>query len=128
MTMRHTGVWHDSADADVYVESIQKQGRQFENLFRNLKPVVNGFPEEPDAADLVNQSEYERDNLLKNLVLGTPEEVIAKQQRYEALGVDYFCVNMAYHLPIEYQKKSLRLFIDEVMPAFQDTAAPAAVA
>lgn len=119
MTMRHAGVWNDPADEDVFIESIQKQGRQFENLFKNLRPVVNGFPQEPDLSELTNQDEYKRENLMQNLILGTPEQVIKKLKPYEALGADYFCFNSAYHLPHAQQKKSLRLFIDEVMPAFQ---------
>ncbi len=120
MTMRHAGIYEKPEEADVFVEAIQKQGRQFENLFRKLKPVVNGFAQEPDPADLTNQHEYERGNLLANLMLGTPDEVIAKLKPYEELGVDYFCYCASYHLPLEQQKKSLRLFIDEVLPAFQE--------
>lgn len=126
MTMRHTGIYETSGEADAFIQAIQHQGRQFENLFRNLAPVVNGFPEEPDPAKLVNQAEYEPGNLLENLVLGTPEAAIAKLKAYEALGVDYFCYNAAYGLPMELQKKSLRLFIDEVLPAFQEGPAVAA--
>ena len=59
---------------------------------------------------------------LQNLVLGTPDEAIAKLKPYEELGVDYFCYCASYGLPLPEQKKSLRLFIDEVMPAFQETA------
>ena len=126
MTMRHTGIFAKPAEGDVFIESIQRQGRQFENLFRNLAPVVDGFPQEPDPALLTNQAEYAPYNLLENLVLGTPEQAIAKLKRYEALGVDYFCYNGAYGLPPEQQKASLKLFIDEVMPAFQDSAKPVA--
>ena len=90
--------------------------------------MVNGFPQEPDLSELVNQHEYERDNLMRNLILGTPDEVIEKLKPYEALGVDYFCFNSAFHLPIEHQKKSLRLFIDEVLPAFQEPSQPVSAA
>ncbi len=122
MTMRHTGVYAKPREADVFIAAIQRQGRQFENLFRNLAPVVNGFPQEPDPALLTNQAEYEPANLLSNLLLGAPDEVIAKLKAYEALGVDHFCYNGAYGLPLAEQKSSLRLFIDEVMPAFQEPA------
>ena len=61
-------------------------------------------------------------------MLGTPDEVIAKLKPYEALGVDYFCYCASYHLPIAEQKKSLRLFIDEVLPAFQEAEPVRAVA
>ena len=123
MTMRHTGVYAKPEEAGIFIEAVQRQGRMFENLFRNLAPVVDGFPQEPDPALLTNQAEYEPDNLLRNLVLGAPEEVIAKLKAYEALGVDHFCYNGAYGLPLDAQKASLKLFIDEVLPAFQAPAA-----
>jgi alkanesulfonate monooxygenase SsuD/methylene tetrahydromethanopterin reductase-like flavin-dependent oxidoreductase (luciferase family) len=119
MTMRHTGVYAKPEEAGVFIEAVQRQGRMFENLFRSLAPVVDGFPQEPDPALLTNQAEYVPENLLQNLMLGSPEEVTAKLKAYEALGVDHFCYNGAYGLPLAEQKKSLRLFIDEVLPAFQ---------
>ena len=72
-----------------------------------------------------NQSEYEPAKLRENLIIGTPEEAIAKLRRYEAMGVDHFCYNNAYGLPLAAQKSSLKLFIDEVMPAFQGARAAA---
>ena len=51
------------------------------------------------------------------------EKAIAKLKPYEALGVDYFCYNASYGLPLELQKSSLKLFIEDVMPAFQDAPA-----
>ena len=123
MTMRHTGVFETEAQGAVFIEAIQRQGRQFENLFRNLAPVEDGFPQEPDPALLTNQGEYEPAKLMDNLILGTPEQAIAKLKPYEALGVDYFCYNASYGLPMARQKSSLKLFIDEVMPAFQEMPA-----
>jgi alkanesulfonate monooxygenase SsuD/methylene tetrahydromethanopterin reductase-like flavin-dependent oxidoreductase (luciferase family) len=63
--------------------------------------------------------------LRANLMFGTPAEVIAKLRRYEAFGVDNFCYSASYGLPMDVQKRSLQLFIDEVMPAF--AAVPAGV-
>ena len=123
MTMRHSGVFEKESEADAFISAVQRQGRQFENLFRNLAPVIDGFPQEPDPAELTNQAEYERDNLLANLMLGTPDQVIAKLKPYEALGVDYFCYCASYGLPMAEQRSSLKLFIDEVLPAFQEPAA-----
>jgi len=120
MTMRHTGVYAKRGGEAPFIAAIQRQGRQFENLFRALAPVVEGFPLDPDPALLTNQAEYAAECLMQNLVLGTPDEVIEKLRRYEALGVDHFCVNSAYGLPHEHQKRSLRLFISEVMPAFTE--------
>jgi hypothetical protein len=51
-------------------------------------------------------------------MFGTPDEVIVKLRRYEAIGVDYFNYSASFGMPPAEQTKSLRLFIDEVMPAF----------
>ncbi len=128
MTMRHAAIWEKADDADVYLGALIRQGRRFENLFRNLAPVVDGFPQEVDPSLLVNQAEYEPSNLLQNLIFGTPDEAIAKLKQYEALGVDYFCYCASFGLDLAAQKKSLRLFIDEVMPAFQDSTLAASAA
>ncbi len=127
MTMRHTGIYAKAGGEAPFIAAIQRQGRQFENLFRSLGPVVNGFPVDPDPSLFTNQSEYTTESLLENVILGTPDQAIKKLQRYEALGVDHFCFNSAYGLPQRNQKESLKLFIDEVMPAFAATTSDAAV-
>ena len=71
---------------------------------------------------MTNQAEYEPSNLRQNLILGTPDEAIVKLKAYEALGVDHFCFNSAFGLAPEHQERSLRLFIDEVMPAFREAS------
>ena len=53
-----------------------------------------------------------------NLMFGTPDEVIGKLRAYEALGVDQFTYYASLGLGMKEQKRSLKLFIDEVMPAF----------
>ena len=126
MTMRHTGIYEKPEEAEAFIRAIQRQGAQFENLFRDLAPVVNGFPQDPDPALLNNRDEYEPGKLMENLILGTPDEAIAKLKRYEALGVDYFCYMGSYGLPIPAQRKSLKLFINEVMPEFQEVRNEAA--
>jgi len=119
MTMRHTAIFENDAEKDIHIAAVQHQGRQFENLFRNLEPVLNGFPQPADPEVLVNQSEYTEENLMNNLIFGSPEQAIENLKQYETLGVDYFCYNASFGVPMAEQKKSLRLFIDKVMPAFQ---------
>ncbi len=128
MTMRHAAIYAKPDEQDVYIEALQHQGRQFENLFRNLAPVVDGFPQAVDPAILTNQAEYEPANIMENLIFGTPDEAIAKLKPYEELGVDYFCYCASFGVPLADQKTSLRLFIDEVMPAFQEAPATTAAA
>ncbi len=57
--------------------------------------------------------------LEENLLFGSPDQVIEKLKRYEALGVDEFIYYASMGLGLEAQKRSMKLFCDEVLPAFQ---------
>ena len=117
--MRHTAVWARESEAAAPLAAIRRQLAQFENLFRNLGGVVNGFPQEVDLAALENRAEYDPAMLSENLMFGTPAEVIEKLRACEALGVDAFVYYASMGLGMVEQKRSLALFIDEVMPAFR---------
>ena len=56
--------------------------------------------------------------LEENLMFRSPETVISKLRAYEALGVDAFIYYASMGLDMEVQKRSLSLFINEVMPEF----------
>lgn len=114
--MRYSAVFAER-DADLYIHSVQRQAGQFENLFKQLGAVDNGFAERVDLDTLAHRDEYSPETLRENLMFGTPDQVIAKLREYERLGTDFlYCAS--YGAPIEAQKRSLQLFIDEVMPAF----------
>ena len=55
----------------------------------------------------------------KNLMFGSPETVIDKIKIYENLGVNEFIYYASMGLSHEAQKRSLRLFCEEVIPEFQ---------
>lgn len=130
MTMRHTSVYERPGDWEAPVNSAMRQSGQFENLFKNLGGVANGFVETVDLAAFAQRNEFDPLAMKENLMFGTPDEVIAKLKRYEALGTDYFCYSSAFGQPMTEQKRSLALFIKEVMPAFAEAPAarPRAVA
>ena len=116
--MRHTAVYDSAADSMVPIRAVQAVLSQFENLYKNLGDVQNGFPASIELKELENREEYNSAMLQENLMFGTPEEVIAKLRRYEALGVDQFTYYASMGLGRREQKRSLELFINEVMPAF----------
>ncbi len=118
-TMRHTGVYGSQKDAELFLNSLKRAAGQFENLFRGEGGVENGFPAEINLASLVHRAEYDSEMLRTNLMFGTPEEIVAKLKRYEALGVDNFIYYASYGLPMERQRESMKLFVSEVMPAFR---------
>jgi alkanesulfonate monooxygenase SsuD/methylene tetrahydromethanopterin reductase-like flavin-dependent oxidoreductase (luciferase family) len=116
--MRHTAVYDRKQDWMVPVRAAQRQLSQFENLFKNMGDVANGFPKEIPFAELANRAEYDPEMLSRNLMFGTPDEVIAKLRLYEALGVDEFIYYASLGLGLAEQKRSMELFCDEVIPAF----------
>ncbi len=116
--MRHTCVYDSPDDWEAPVKAAMRQLGQFENLFKNMGGVRNGFPDEVDFSALENRDEYNPKMLHENLMFGTPEEVIGKLRPYAELGVDHFTYYASLGLGMKEQKRSLELFIKEVMPAF----------
>ncbi|MDB2390707.1 LLM class flavin-dependent oxidoreductase [Alphaproteobacteria bacterium] len=116
--MRHSAVYAKAEDWNKPVQALQRTLGQFENLFKNLGDVVNGFPKQIPLDELENRDEYNAEMLRDNLMFGTPDEVINKLKRYEALGVDAFIYYASMNLDMASQKESLKLFCDEVIPAF----------
>ncbi|MEM7194107.1 MAG: LLM class flavin-dependent oxidoreductase [Pseudomonadota bacterium] len=118
--MRHTAVYESEADASVPVAAVQNVLGQFENLFKNLGDVKNGFPRQIPLAELANRDEYNAEMLKENLMFGTPEQVVEKLRRYQALGVDEFIYYASMGLDMESQKRSMELFCSQVLPEFQN--------
>jgi alkanesulfonate monooxygenase SsuD/methylene tetrahydromethanopterin reductase-like flavin-dependent oxidoreductase (luciferase family) len=116
--MRHTALYDRQEDWTVPVRAAQRQLGQFENLFKNLGDVKDGFPKQIPFDELGNRAEYDPQMLHDNLMFGTPDEVIAKLKRYEAIGVDDFIYYASLGLGLPEQKRSLELFVNEVIPAF----------
>ena len=119
-TMRHCAVYEHDKLADQYLDYTMERLAKFENLFRNVGGVSNGFPEHVDVQAFEDRQDFDRSALLENLMFGTPEIVVEKLKKYQSLGVDQFIYNASYGLPFELQKSSLELFIEKVMPEFSE--------
>lgn len=116
--MRHTALYDRQEDWMMPVKAAQRQLSQFENLFKNLGDVENGFPKAIEFGELANRDEYAPEMLSENLMFGTPHQVIEKLKKYEDLGVDAFIYYASLGLGHKEQKRSMELFCSEVMPAF----------
>jgi alkanesulfonate monooxygenase SsuD/methylene tetrahydromethanopterin reductase-like flavin-dependent oxidoreductase (luciferase family) len=116
--MRHTALYDRKEDWMVPVRAAQRQLSQFENLFKNMGDVENGFPKSIPFDQLGNRAEYDPEMLSRNLMFGTPDEVIAKLKEYEKIGVDEFIYYASLGLGHKEQKRSLELFCKHVIPAF----------
>jgi alkanesulfonate monooxygenase SsuD/methylene tetrahydromethanopterin reductase-like flavin-dependent oxidoreductase (luciferase family) len=110
---------YDRRAGEVPVTAARRQMARFENLFKNLGDARDGFAA-PIDLDALNNQEFDLESLRQNLMFGTPDEVIRKLKPYEALGVDHYTYCATFGLGWKEQKRSLELFIKEVMPAFAE--------
>jgi alkanesulfonate monooxygenase SsuD/methylene tetrahydromethanopterin reductase-like flavin-dependent oxidoreductase (luciferase family) len=117
--MRHSAVYDNDADRQHALDAIRLVLGQFENLFRNAGDVVNGFPKQIPLEELEGREQFDPLMLEENLLFGSPETVIEKLKRYEALGVDEFIYYASLGMDPDAQIRSMKLFCEEVMPAFK---------
>jgi hypothetical protein len=64
----------------------------------------------------------------ENNVVGDPERIVNKLRLYEELGFDQFIAQVDFGQPHEQAMRSLRLFMDEVIPPMRQQPAPARAA
>lgn len=118
MMLRDACVYEKESQADDAVDAYLRHSRCFETLFRNVGGVNDGFVEPATLESLENKVNYQRETVLENQIFGTPDVVIERLKQYEAAGVDVFLYGATWGLDFDACRRSLELFIDEVMPAF----------
>ena len=130
LMLRRTCVCAQEGDWIIPVQISAEYNRRFENLFRNVGTVENGFPEPAIWEQIANPEDYGPERVRDGMVVGTPEQVVARLQHYQAAGVDQFCYGASFGLPHDLAMRSLELFITEVMPHFMSSqgAAKAGIA
>lgn len=118
MLLMHTFVAEDADDAERLTNDLSQFYCQFGAWFQNKKPVHQGILEALTEDEIAAMPQYAPDKIRRNLVIGEPDEVIARLKAYEALGYDQYSIWIDSGLPHDRKKRSLQLFIDRVMPAF----------
>lgn len=122
LVSRMSCVYEDPADWRIPVDAMLATTRVFMGLFNNNTPVINGFPEPVVLSDQDARGDYRPEELRRNMMFGTPDEIVAKLRQYEAAGVSVFNYNANFGMPHDVAVRSLRLFAEEVMPHFRGTA------
>jgi len=117
--MRHTAVWDNDADRVAAMGAVRSVLGSFGNLMLKKGEVHNGFPERIPFEELEGNVRVDPEMLEENLMFGTPETVVGKLRQYEEIGVDAFIYYASMGLDLANQKRSLQLFIDDVMPVFR---------
>jgi len=116
--MRHTSVYDNASDRNASMQAIRHVLGKFGNLMTKQGDVINGFPESISTQTLDGNVRVDPVMLEENLLFGSPETIIKKLKAYEALGVDAFIYYASMGLDMDTQKRSMNLFINEVMPEF----------
>jgi flavin-dependent trigonelline monooxygenase, oxygenase component len=130
MVLRHTHV-HSADDPDGWLpaaQAISRFYRTFDAWFGNNTTPVNGFLDPSPESKFADRPEFQPESLHKTAMIGTPAEIIERIRHYEELGVDEFSFWCDNSLPHAEKKKSLELFINEVVPAFSGHTTPAPLA
>ncbi|SFA95118.1 Flavin-dependent oxidoreductase, luciferase family (includes alkanesulfonate monooxygenase SsuD and methylene tetrahydromethanopterin reductase) [Collimonas sp. OK607] len=118
MMLMHTFVGEDEAEVCEAAKDLGTFYCYFSKMFKNARPVDEGFIETLTAEDIASFPNYTADMMRKNLVIGQPQQVVERLKMYESLGYDQYSFWIDSHMSFERKKKSLELFIDQVMPAF----------
>lgn len=116
--MRHTAIYDNAGDRTTCVNAVRHVLGKFGNVMMKKGDVVNGFADSVPLDELDGNARVDPDMLEENLMLGTPDQIITKLKKYEALGVDAFIYYASMGLDMDVQKRSMNLFINEVMPEF----------
>jgi len=122
LMLRRSCVYERPEDWDVPVKLSIDYGRSFESLFHNIGKVDNGFPEKVSYDTVVNRANYDPEVVREAMLFGTPDEIIKKLDVYDAAGVDEMVLGICFNTPFEMQKKTIELFVREVMPEFAHRA------
>ncbi|UUU36469.1 LLM class flavin-dependent oxidoreductase [Streptomyces sp. CA-210063] len=121
MVLRHTHV-HSPDDPDGWrpaAEAINRFYRTFDAWFGNRTTPRNGFLPPSPESKFEGRPEFQPESLHRTAMIGTPAEVIERLRSYEELGVDEYSFWIDNSMSHEEKRKSLELFIKEVIPAFQ---------
>ncbi|GAB5467016.1 MAG: LLM class flavin-dependent oxidoreductase [Rhodospirillales bacterium] len=118
-TLRLGCVYDDPDQKQIPIDALINFGRNFENLFKNIGEVSDGFPEPVDFQTVANRDDYQPDRVQENMLFGTPDEVIAKLEAYQEAGIDHFMLGPCFGLPPEMTRRSLELFCERVIPHFR---------
>ncbi len=118
MMLMHTYVAETTIEIEEGIKNLQAFYVYFDKWFRRERPIRQGLIEPMRQEDIDAVPQYSLQNIEKNLVVGTPGEVVKRLKAYAAMGYDQYSVWLDSHMTYEQKRKSLRLFIEQVMPAF----------
>jgi alkanesulfonate monooxygenase SsuD/methylene tetrahydromethanopterin reductase-like flavin-dependent oxidoreductase (luciferase family) len=118
MMLMHTYVAETEDELAQGTKDLQAFFVYFNKWFKRERPINKGRMEPIRQEDIDALPQFSEENIRKNLVIGTPAQVIDRLKQYEALGYDQYSIWLDSHMNQAQKRKTLKLFINEVMPAF----------
>ncbi|WP_420569627.1 LLM class flavin-dependent oxidoreductase [Thalassovita sp.] len=118
MMLHHTYVGADADDVATAARSFQRYYSYFSAWFQNQRPIRKGMIDPLTEEEITANPMFQPDTLMRDLTIGTAQQVIDKLKRYEDLGYDEFAFWIDSGMSFERKRQSLQRFIDDVMPAF----------
>ena len=118
MLLNHTYIADDTADAKLASEEINRFYCYFGAWFKNERPVSQGMIKELSDEENAAHPFYTPEAMLRDNVIATADDAIARIKSYEDLGYDEYSFWIDSGMSFERRKASLERFIKDVMPAF----------
>lgn len=118
MLLHHTFVGSDAGDVALAAQQLSRFYCYFGAWFQNKRPVRQGLIEELSSEELAANKMMSPENMLRDLTVGTAQEVIDQIKRYEDLGFDEYSFWIDSGMEFSRKRDSLSRFINDVMPAF----------
>ncbi len=118
MLLQHAFVADSEPEAQALAEDLSRFYALFGAWFANKRPIHQAIMEPPTPEERAAMPHYAPELVRRNLVIGQPDEVIARLKGYEAMGYDEFSIWIDSGISHARKRKSLELFIRDVLPAF----------
>jgi alkanesulfonate monooxygenase SsuD/methylene tetrahydromethanopterin reductase-like flavin-dependent oxidoreductase (luciferase family) len=118
MMLRHAFVVERDDQVPDAARAVKDWYAYFEKWIRNDGSVRLGHTGMLDDAELAAKPIYDLDAVTANNLIGTPETLIPRLQRYRELGIDEVGLWLDNGRPHAEKRAALELFIREVVPAF----------
>ena len=116
--LQHAHARASGDDGRRAAEAISFFYRAFGVWSGNRTPPVNGFHHDVPPVDMDRFADLAPEAIRRNTMIGTPKEIVDRLKMYESMGVDEYSIWVDNSLSFEEKRDSIRLFIDQVVPAF----------
>lgn len=122
MMLRHACVVEHEDEVDAAAEAVRGWYGQFEHWIKNDGTVREGHLESIPIDQLTQKPAYALDAIRRSALVGTPEMIVSRLNRYRDLGIDEVSFWTDFPGGHALKRRSVELLAAQVLPAFAGTA------